>query len=356
MSKSIQQIQQELTATEAAVTDLRGELEAAYQEYLDLLSKTVKKQLLLSSYYLCTQIYPESFLNLSFDRREKVQQVLRQIGLVINVLFYQYILEIFRLSRSTNTPQTSESKPPISQNLPNLQSSPSDDLQEPTSSENDTPKVDSVEKISNLHPEDRVNLQKDPDIVKVNAKNNNINSLVSIATLIDDNSPETLNNLQQTFQEKLDLINNPEDLLRCHKQIEQGINKSLENLNLEVNKRLQQAGIIPQKVPPQLLEIPIHSGDAGIPVNGLPHLLELTIEMGNSNSQDSENKTIAKIILLRLKVSELEFIDFNLGKERDRIRTLISEIDRLRHFYLKLKKEYLIVRAEAAWRSSWYEN
>ncbi len=359
MSKSIQQIQQELTATEAAVTDLGRELEAAYQEYLDLLSKTVKKQLLLSSYYICTQIYPESFLNLNFDRREKVQQSLRQVSRVISVLFYQYILEIFRSVRSTNTPQTSVSPTPVAQTPPNPQSSPSEASQDRSSSGNDAPKVNTIEEISNLNLEERANLQKDrdnPDIITVKYKNNKIDNLVSISTLINDNSPEILNNLKETFREKILLINNPEDLLRLHKRIEQGISKSLEILSLETNQRLQQAGIIPQKVPPQFLEIPIHSGEAGTPVNGLPHLLELTIEIGNSNSQDSENKIVTKIVLLRLKISELEFIDFNLGKERDRIRNLISEINRLRHLYSKLKKEYLIVRAEAAWRSSWHEN
>jgi hypothetical protein len=354
MSKSIQQIQQELTMTEEAVKDLGRDLAAAYQIYLDLLSETVKKQLLLNSYYLCTQIYPESFLNLNFDRREKIQQTLRQISQIVCVLFYQYIAEIFKLSRSVDIPRTFTSNPPSPEPVASPKNTPDSQglLQEDNSKEQS-------EKTSGLDLDKQAESeQENPDLVKINSKNTGVNSLVSIAALMEERnrSIEVLDSLKQTFQEKLYSANLPEDLLRCHKQIEKGISRSLEILNLEVNKKLQQAGILSQKIPAQLLEIPIHSGEAGTSVNSLPHLLELTIEIGNSSSQETENKTVTKIILLRLKISELEFVDFNLAKGRDRIRNLTSEIDRLRHLYSKLKKEYSIVRAEAAWRSSWYES
>jgi hypothetical protein len=360
MSKSIQQIEQELTATEKAVIDIGKELEEAYRVYLKLLSETTKKQFLLGSYYICTQIYPESFLNLNKKKQEIIQQTLIQIGKIIEVLFYQYILEIFKLYRSnaaSNTSSVSETKQAATEPLveESLASKPSDNR----NLTQDNPDRGNSEETVNASRLERD--KNNPDIIKLNLPNsNNINNLVSIAALIEnsDQSAETLNNFKETFQETLQIISSPEDLLRCHKQIEQAINKSLEILSLEANKKLQQAGILSQKVPAQLLEIPLLSGDAGTPVRGLPHLLELNIEMGNSsnNSKDAENKIFAKIILLRLKIAEIEFIDFNLAKERERIRKLIVELDRLRHLYSHLKKEYLIARAERDWRSIWYEN
>jgi hypothetical protein len=360
MSKSIQQIEQELTATETAVIDIGKELEEAYRVYLKALSETTKKQFLLGSYYICTQIYPESFLNLNKKKQEIMQQTLIQIGKIIEILFYQYISVIFKLSRSNISPNpssVSETKQAATEPLVEKSvTSKSSDAQ------NLTPKnLDRSNSETTIDPNRLERNKSNPDIIKLNPPNNNTNNLVSIATLIEnsDRSAETLSNLKEAFQEKLQIISSPEDLLLCHKQIEQGINKSLEILSLETNQKLQQAGILPQKVPAQLLEIPLLSGDAGTPVRGLPHLLELNIEIGNSsnsNSQDTENKIFAKIVLLRLKLTEIEFVDFNLAKKRDIIRKLISEIERLRHLYLQLKKEYSIALAERDWRSIWYEN
>jgi hypothetical protein len=358
MSKSIQQIEQELTVTEKAVIDIGKELEEAYRVYLKSLSETTKKQLLLGSYYICTQIYSESFLNLNKKKQEEIQQTLIKVGKVIEVLFYQYILAIFKLYRSnpsSNTSPVSEAKqaatePLVEESLP-YKSADSQNLTRANLNRSNSEETVNANRLEG----DKNN----PDIIKLNPSNN-INNLVSIAALIENSyrSAETLNNFKETFKETLQVIGSPEDLLRCHKQIEQGINKSLEILSLEANKKLQQAGILSQKVPAQLLEVPLLSGDAGTPVRSLPHLLELNIEMGNSsnNNQDAENKIFAKIVLLRLKLAEIEFVDFNLAKERERIRKLIVELDRLRHLYLQLKKEYSIARAERDWRSIWYEN
>ena len=80
MTKSIQQIKQDLLGFEKVVAVLAIELQDLYRKYLDLLSKSAQKQLILVSYQICTQEYPQSFLNLSLERRENLQQNLRQLG------------------------------------------------------------------------------------------------------------------------------------------------------------------------------------------------------------------------------------------------------------------------------------
>ena len=80
MTKSIQQIRQNLDNLESAVVNTSVELQDLYRKYLDLLSQSVKQQLILASYRLCTQFYPQSFLNLSLNNKQELQQELWQIG------------------------------------------------------------------------------------------------------------------------------------------------------------------------------------------------------------------------------------------------------------------------------------
>ena len=80
MAKTIQQIKQDLTQLEQQVANIARELHQFYTKYIELLSRGVEKQLVLASYRLCTQKYPQAFLRLSLKQRETLQQTLRQIG------------------------------------------------------------------------------------------------------------------------------------------------------------------------------------------------------------------------------------------------------------------------------------
>ena len=80
MTKSIQQIKQDLLGFEKAVAALAIELQDLYRKYLDLISKSAQKQFIVVGYQICTQEYPQSFLSLSLERRENLQQNLRQLG------------------------------------------------------------------------------------------------------------------------------------------------------------------------------------------------------------------------------------------------------------------------------------
>jgi hypothetical protein len=54
-------------------------------------------------------------------------------------------------------------------------------------------------------------------------------------------------------------------------------------------------------------------------------------------------------------MAELEFADTRLSVERNQIRSLWEQLNRLGKQYHHLRKEYTIAQAEAAWRSSWYD-
>jgi geranylgeranyl pyrophosphate synthase len=80
MAKAIERIERDILALEEAIQAIAKELQTAYTNYLTALGQTVRKQLILATYHLCTQGYPESFLNLSLHQRQQLQQAIRKLG------------------------------------------------------------------------------------------------------------------------------------------------------------------------------------------------------------------------------------------------------------------------------------
>ncbi len=77
---TVEQIERDIAALEAAVKVIAAELLSIYKSYLTTLGQAVRQQLILASYHLCTQGYPEPFLRLSFSARQQLQQAIRKLG------------------------------------------------------------------------------------------------------------------------------------------------------------------------------------------------------------------------------------------------------------------------------------
>jgi len=80
MARAVEQIERDIAALEETVRAIAAELHSAYTSYLTALGQAVQQQLILASYHLCTQGYPESFLGLSFNQRQQLQQAIRKLG------------------------------------------------------------------------------------------------------------------------------------------------------------------------------------------------------------------------------------------------------------------------------------
>jgi hypothetical protein len=76
---TIEQIKREIAALEEACRVLAEELYVAYKSYFIALGQAVRQQAVLATYHLCTQGYPEAFLNLSFNQRQQLQQDIRRV-------------------------------------------------------------------------------------------------------------------------------------------------------------------------------------------------------------------------------------------------------------------------------------
>lgn len=82
MARAIERIERDIAAIKEAIRAIAVELQNAYASYLTTLGLAVRKQLILASYHLCTQGYPENFLNLSLNQRQQLQQAIRNLGQV----------------------------------------------------------------------------------------------------------------------------------------------------------------------------------------------------------------------------------------------------------------------------------
>ncbi|MEH1968465.1 hypothetical protein [Nostoc sp.] len=80
MARAIERIERDIAALKETIRAIAVELQTAYASYLATLGLAVRKQLILASYHLCTQGYPENFLHLSLNQRQQLQQAIRKLG------------------------------------------------------------------------------------------------------------------------------------------------------------------------------------------------------------------------------------------------------------------------------------
>lgn len=79
MTDVVRQIRHDLEQIEKAVLALGEDFNQVYDNYLAALRTSVQKQVVLACYHLCTQSYPERFLELTFRQREGLQQSIQRL-------------------------------------------------------------------------------------------------------------------------------------------------------------------------------------------------------------------------------------------------------------------------------------
>ncbi len=80
MARAIERIEKDITDLKEGISAIAHELNLAYVRYINILGSALQKQLILAGYYLCTQGYPDEFLNLSLNQRQKLQQGIRKFS------------------------------------------------------------------------------------------------------------------------------------------------------------------------------------------------------------------------------------------------------------------------------------
>lgn len=304
MARAIEQIERDIAALCEAAKAIAAELSIAYTSYLISLGQAMRQQLILASYQLCTQGYPKQFLNLSFSQRQQLQQAIRKLA-----------------------------KHAADQLLAQLKSEDKEQTSQNSASEGEGDDVGGGDDVGDVETPTTPLSSPSP-----------LSSLFSLSSSLplaphSSSSPS-----------------NPIELVEWQRNLEEAIAYTLKTLSLETNRLLQQAGILPQKLPAPLLEVATvasESAGAAEMTSGPPNLLNLLIE--TENQPESENSSVTQLIAIQLRLAEIEFGDANVRAARNQIRMLEGRINSLGREYQKKQRERIVAEAEAAWRISWFD-
>lgn len=293
MSGAIDRIDKEIEALEEASEAIGQELYSSYSNYFMALGQASRQQLILATYHICTQGYPQTFLKLPLSKKQELQQGLRKLaGQIQNQL-----LELLK-------------GPP------------------------------------NLEQEDKTT-------------ENNPN----ISTSVPDNSTSLVPSDNSSIQSSSLILRDPEELAEWQEFLEEGIVKLLKAFSRKINQFLQQNGILPKKMPGQLLEAVNKAEANGETIPGLPNLLNLLLEAENAAEESGMSMNAAnfadatlQIMAINLRLSEIEFADATVNSWRNQIRNLSGKLNKLRREYEKKLHERAVAEAEASWRAIWFED
>ena len=302
MIRPVEQIEQDLVVLEEKLALLTQELQGTYSQYLSLLGQAVRQQLIMASYQVCTQGYPESFLGLSLNTRQQLQQQIKELAQQAQ----EQLLSNLEQS-STSTPDSKDSELSTPEQL-----EVKSDLPLPT---NQKQLLRAFEML--------VSLNDSPDI-----------------------SEDTQSNKKE--------LTKLEQLVQWQEQQEKAIVKTLQHISLEANHLLQKNGMLPEKLSAAVLEAAAKVESSAEGSASSPNLLNLM--MGKDSDEEDEDSKISRIIAINLRLSEIEFADPALNVGRNQIRQFTAKLKRLGKKYDKTQRERAVARAEAAWRSSWWDD
>ena len=139
--------------------------------------------------------------------------------------------------------------------------------------------------------------------------------------------------------------------MKWHERVEGGVSNVLQTLSYEANRLLHRVKVLPHNLPDPVLEVAIKSGMTAESA-GSPNLMKLMIE---AKSEDRDDSGILQFIIIRLRLSELEFGNPSLSSQRSQMRQLLSRLKKIGKDYRKRQREKATAQAELAWRSTWHE-
>jgi hypothetical protein len=165
-------------------------------------------------------------------------------------------------------------------------------------------------------------------------------------------------------------ITDPDLLLNWHESIEKEISHYLERLSMKVNHVLQQAKILPYRLPSQIIEMAIQAEEVGQGTSGTPNILNVLVEAERQRAEKEEEEEeneeeepemlflekVTRLTAIRLRLIEIEFADSTLSQQRQQLRQLLEKINEVRKYYHRKQKECAIAEAESAWRACWSDD
>lgn len=371
MARGIERIEQDIASLEEVIQEIGQELQEIYAIYLETLGKSVSKQLVLAIYHLCTQGYPDNFLKLSLNQKQKLQQNIRKLGKrsdseLIDLLNIDEdedegededenidkSLDLEEISNEQILEITTDGNIKITADLPLTEAelaAAMESIAKASEDKNDEDKQEEEDKLSLIKESGDLPESSSDKVALVNASiaDKAIDLFAAAKTVASKYPPKP---------PTLD-TSNPIELARWQQYLELSVQQVLRVVSRDANRILQRSRILPKKLPPSLLEAAAAaSSEASAEIMpGPPNLLNLAIEIEAEQKPDSAH-SLMKIMAVNLRLGEIEFADTELSGKRKRIRNISSRLAKVGREYQKIQRELSVAKAEATWRSSWYED
>lgn len=294
MVGSVDRIERDIAGLEEAIAALAQEFQVQYKAYLTSLGQAVRQQLILASYHLCTQGYPEAFLELSFSQRQQLQQALQRVG------------------QSAQGRLLEQLQPPEAFEEEDEPDSTPEEAIAPSAQEDCCPEDEhALVPQTSQAPSSDAPADPDEDILT------------------------------------------PELLIDWQEDLEDAITDQLALLSRDANVILQRFGILPRHLPEPVLEAAAKVEMGTEMRSSSPNLLNLLVE---TESDDEQSAMVSQVMALYLRLGEIEFAEPTLLSLRQRLRDLVNRLQRLARDYQAKCHERAIAQAQHAWRASWYES
>jgi hypothetical protein len=370
MAKTVEQIEQDLAALEAAIAKLHKEFEQAYRGYLAELGATARQQLIMASYHLCTHGYPDAFLRLSVSQREALQRSLRQVAESARERL------LLALDEDAGWGSDSEVSPDapeetkgliLSQNeaeelkaalnekfgLTEVDFDDDSFFDEPPGDWAKDSEADAEGNPTGDRPQNNL-AHSTQELVMTDALNASPQDLLEAAAAsLSQVSSQAAAKAKGKGASSPNQPPSPMDhLARWQAKIERRIAAVLRDQSQAANRLLHQVNILPSQIPEPIIEVAAKAG-ASDSTLGPPNLLNLMIE---AQGDKPDQVSITRIVAIRLRLSELEFGSPLLANWRSKVRGLNARFKQLGQEYEKKTREWAIAQAEQAWRSTWHED
>ncbi|MEM7067113.1 MAG: hypothetical protein AAF572_28615 [Cyanobacteria bacterium P01_B01_bin.77] len=406
-------IEQQLSKLQTQTADIATELETLVDSYLQVLSQASKRQLVLAAYHVCTQVYPEKFLELSLSQRNRLQQHLRDLGNRIQAQLNEKWETAKRLSLQ---PAEEDGLAVIRQlflEAASLRDQPNAENTDPQQSFPDNPDQDADSSGSSDDGQTQSSEQSEPK--EISAGHSQERLLAEIRTLIGSDERIEITPPDNEPSENGPML--PAQLMRRQILIEKAIRDVLKAVSEKANSILQKADVMPE-LPTALLNAASESERLGHTPMKTPNLVRLSIKIlpdpekdrfdksedltdkednesdqwpdeaeisaaiiareetsaqdfGESSDNDVQDdqgepsqgavtmprllqlESLPNFVVIHLRLSEIEFAETNVAIWRNRIRKKMAHLKRVGHAYKDAERQLAIAQAEDAWRASW---
>ncbi|WOD39312.1 hypothetical protein [Nodosilinea sp. E11] len=412
MVRPVESIRKDLKALEGVTATLAEEFSQNYATYLTVLGQALHRQVIMATYHLCTQVYPEEFLALTVSDRSRLQQNIQTLGRNSR----QWLLDLLEpnqtpvdldqrldpdelnrlgsaLAALTSGIDSAENHDSESHDSENRDSENQDfgdqdlaktpeesygDVDIPNAAESDRAEPDGAEsaveasQIAADASDDGESL-KDSEVTSRLDPKTLVQSVIMAAMASDPEAslsdrPFTGDPLTPTLVAKHHLI------------LEQRIREVLQRVSRKANQLLRQAKLIPD-LPEAVLEAAADADIATAKGRSAPNVLNVLVAItgdipeefgdpepdgdddtiadsddGDGDDDEALEGTMTHLAAIQLRLSDLEFGDVQSALWRSKLRTAVGRLRKLGKQYQQAERELAIAQAEQAWRAVWYDD